>query len=77
MSDVLEQLKKGDYLGLMRKKDKEQILYWLTGCEDLERPNNKKRKCDTCIRYENCTDLRKRIFGEKDPLKKKHYRTSI
>jgi len=77
MSDALQQLRKGNYLGLIRKKDREQILYWLTACEDLERPNNRKNKCDTCPRYESCIELRKRIFGEKDILKKKHYRSSI
>ena len=45
------------------------ILYWLTACEDLQRPED----CKKCFIYEECLTARQILYG-RDVLKDKTYR---
>ena len=57
----------------LQSKDLDIIAYWITSCEDMERPS----VCNaTCPVYELCEPLRKRIWG-KDILKDTQYRMKL
>lgn len=53
-----------------KDSDLDLIKYWITSCEDMERPN----VCDsTCPVYSPCLRLRKKIWN-RDILKDTEYR---
>lgn len=56
----------------LSEHDLNLILYWITGCEDLQRP----KKCQECIIYKECSELRYKLW-ERDVLKDTKYRMNL
>ena len=54
----------------MNRKD--IIKYWLTACEDLQKP----KECNECSIHDDCLKYRTKIFG-RDVLMDKEYRVRI